>query len=333
MVPDLEHLSWGSKFYLLGGAYLQSFIHFKQLKSLSVPEILPLKESNIQILSSIASLRSLSFLIDLSGVSAPALPPHAFQGLTALALYGHSDHLVSFILACEFSNLERVSFRIVQPPTAGQPRHLWTALGQRFNPTLLTSIEAHYNCAFSARPSSLMEFFEPLLAFPNITIFDLAFFSMEPSIRDNDLARFGAAWPRLATFKIEHSKRYSQPDVARPTLPGVIELARRCPALTALYIPEIDPSPVPEKSTTPALGHRLRSVWIDSIAPPATIQVSMDIAAVVDRVFPWIDLEDPQNLSRLVPGKVWVEVLRLIRVMRIGRENGMAYTDVRRRGS
>nr|VWO94698.1 Atg26p [Ganoderma boninense] len=333
LVPDLEHFTWGVHLYLADAAYLQFFVHFKQLKSLSAPDNFPLNESNLRLVSSITSLQSLSCLIDLSGVTAPAFPPHAFQRLTSLALCGHSDHLVAFILACGFPNLEHTKFQIVHPPSSGKPRHLSTALCQRLNPTLLTSFEARYTHAFPMPPSSLMDYFEPLLAFPNVTSVDLAFLSTEPCIRDDDLARFGAAWPQLATFRIEHNKRYSQPQISRPTLPGLIALARRCPRLTTLYIPELDPSPMPEKSAIPALGHGLRSVWIDSIVPPFTLQVCMDVATAVDRVFPCIDFADPQILRYSVPGKSWVEVLRFVRAMRIGRENGVAYADMERQES
>ena len=327
MVPELEHFAFNSQGFYLAEPNLHSLMQFKQLKSLSMPENLALQESMLQMLSLITTLQDLSCTLDLSGISAPAFPPQAFQGLTAFTLRGNSDHIVAFVLACEFPNLVRTKFFVTQPPSVGQPRNLSTALCRRANPTVLSSFVAHFTHAFSARPSSL-EYFEPLLAFPKIILFQLTFSLTEPSIRDDDLARFGAAWPRLATLSISHRKHYSQPHVVCPTLSGLIDLARRCPHLTTLYLPELDPRPVPDLrgvSAVPALGHQLRSAWIDNITPPLTLQVYMDVATVVDRVFPWIDLADPQVRYYRPPGTGWVDVLQYINVMRLGRENGRAY--------
>ncbi|KAM5544750.1 hypothetical protein V8D89_001648 [Ganoderma adspersum] len=310
MVPELEHFTFDAGFYI-PDPYLHSLMQFKQLKSLSMPENLTLQESMLQMLSLITTLQSLSCTVDLSGISAPAFPPQAFQGLTGLTLRGHSDHLVAFVLACEFPNLAHTKFFITQPPSAGQPRNLATAL-------FLSFFVAHFTHAFAARPSCLVEYFEPLLAFPGITLFEIAFSFTEPSIRDDDLARFGAAWLLLTTFYVSHRKHYSQSYVVRPTLSGPIDLARRCPSLTTLYFPELEPRPIPEKSTVPALGHRLRSAcqWMDNITPPLTLQVYMDVAAIIDRVRYYRP-----------PGAGWVDVLQYINVMRLGRENGRAYAD------
>ena len=327
LVPDLEYFMYGAGFNLPEPC-LQSLMRFKNLKSLYTPSNVALREPMLQTLSSITTLQNLSCRIDLSDISAPTFPPHAFQGLTNLTLHGHSDHLLAFILACEFTNLVCTKFCITQPPSVGQPRQMWTALCQRANPALLTSIAAHFAHAFATRPRFLMEYVEPLLEFPGIAFFELAFPYTEPSIRDDDLARFCAAWPRLATFYIEHGRQYSQPDVGRPTLTGIVEFARQCPSLTTLYIPELEPSPLPDKSTVPAFGHRLRSMWINNVKPPLTLQVYTDVAMVVDYVFPWINLTHLPTLYYGPSGQGWLEVLQLVHVMRIGRENKRASTNL-----
>ncbi|KAM5544741.1 hypothetical protein V8D89_001639 [Ganoderma adspersum] len=56
----------------------------------------------------------------------------------------------------------------------------------------------------SARPPSLMMYFKLLLGLANITSFHLIFVYIEPSLWDDDLGRFGTAWPPLANFEVEH---------------------------------------------------------------------------------------------------------------------------------
>ncbi|KAI1792175.1 hypothetical protein LXA43DRAFT_364315 [Ganoderma leucocontextum] len=359
LAPKLEHLDVGADFNL-GQRSLQSFEHFTRLKYLSMPSDLALNEHMLQVLSSVPTLQNLSCRIDLSGIPAPAFGPHAFQQLTRLAVSGYSDHLVAFILACRFPNLVRIDLRIRQPPSAGQPRDVFTALCQRCNPTLLTSFEANLTHGFASRPSTLMEYFEPLLALPNITSFHVVFFLTDPSIRDDDLARFGAAWPRLASFRIEHhTRQYSNDNLARfsaawprlasfrvqhhtgqysdvracPTLSGILELAQRCPGLTTFHIPELDPrGTISERGAVPPLGHGLRSISVDNVTPPLSFQVYMEVATVLDRAFPSLELEDWRPLEVRVHGKGWPDVLRLMKVMRVGRENGRVYADLQRQG-
>ncbi|KAI1786089.1 hypothetical protein LXA43DRAFT_82522 [Ganoderma leucocontextum] len=326
MVPDLEHLSYGAPFNL-GQEYLR---HFTRLKSLSAPPNPALNEHRLQILSSITTLQNLSCFIDLSGISSLAFPPHAFQQLTELTIRGYSDHLVTFLLACRLLNLVRINLRshITQQPSARQPRDMFSAVCQCCNPTLLTSFAADFTHRFASRPSSLMEYLEPLLALPNITSFHLVFFLTEPSIRDDDLARFSAAWPHLASFRVLHrTKQYSEHDVARPTLAGIIELARRCPRLTTFHIPEVDAGVVPENGAVPPLGHGLRSALIENIVPPMSSQAYLEVATVLDRVFPKIDLEDARSMVSSVHGRGWAEVLRFMEAMRLGRDNGVVYAD------
>ncbi|KAI1792180.1 hypothetical protein LXA43DRAFT_365116 [Ganoderma leucocontextum] len=330
MVPDLEILNYGADLNL-GHGYLQSFRHFTRLNTLSMPPDDALNEHMLHILSSITTLRKLSCSIDLSGSSPLALPKGAFQELAELTVKGHSDHLVAFVLACQFPNLVRITLGITQPPSATQPQDVFTAVCQRCDSTVLTSFTADFGHAFASRPSSLMEYFEPLLAFPNITSFCLIFCLTEPSISNDDLARVGAAWPRLASFCVlQLPNQYSRHGVACPTLSGIVELGRRCPRLTTVRIPELDASTIPERGTTPALGHGLRSVSIRNIRVVSllSLDVYMEVAAVLDRVFPSIDLEDAWSMVDVHGrGKGWDDVLRFMEAMRLGRENGVVYAD------
>ena len=334
MVPDLQHLIYDVEFDL-GQEYLQSFTQFTQLKILTTPPSVALNEYMLKVLSSLPTLQNLSCFIDLSGISALALCSNPFPELAELDLAGQSDHLFTFIFACPVPKLERIKLRIDQPPSARHPRDMFAALCRSCDATQLTSFFAEFTHPFAARPNSLMVYFEPLLALRNMLSFHLGFTSTEPSIRNDDLARIGNAWPRLASLRIKHSTtRYSQRDIAAPSLFAVVELARRCPCLRSLHLPELDPHVPPDSSegsadTPPALGHPLHVLVIANIRPPLSFRVHMGVATVLDRVFPSIDL----NASQFgLHGRGWQDVLGLMEAMRVGRANGAVYTDLQRQG-
>ena len=113
------------------------------------------------------------------------------------------------------------------------------------------------------------------------------------------------------------------------TLSGIIELARRCPALTTFHIPELDARTIPATSAVPVLGHGLHFASIINIPPPKSLEVYLKVATVLDRVFPAIDLDEA--LQSLYPwGNGWAEVVSFLKAMRVGRANGGAYADFAR---
>ena len=84
----------------------------------------------------------------------------------------------------------------------------------------------------------------------------------------------------------------------RPTLSGLVDLARRCPRLEASRVPLLDASVIPEKTAVPPLGHGLRSLLLNNIALPAAGSPPyMEAATVLNRVFPSIDLEEAQKMA------------------------------------
>ncbi|KAM5544106.1 hypothetical protein V8D89_002292 [Ganoderma adspersum] len=337
MVPDLEHLTYRTEFNL-PQEHLQSFTQFKRLKSLSTPSNVALNKGMLEILSSVPTLQNLSCWIDLSGTSALALP-HAFLKLTDLNLRGDGDHFLTFVLACHFPKLARIELRITQPPSVRPPQDAFSALSQRCDPTLLTSFVAEFTHQFTEPPRSLMEYFRPLLVLRNMTTLRLVFRYTEPSIRDDDLVQIGAAWPRLSSFRVEHSTgKYSERGVSAPTLLALVAFALRCPFLTNLYIPELDPRNLPEhgeqlQNVVPRQGHALTSLGINNIRPPLSFDVYMDVATVLDRAFPSINLEEAESWMIMGPnGKGWLDILRLMKAMRVRRANGGLYADLRRQG-
>ena len=68
---------------------------------------------------------------------------------------------------------------------------------------------------------------------------------------------------------------------------------------------------------------------IINIFSPPSLEVYLEVAGVLDRVFPAIDLDRAWE-ERLPWGKGWEEVLSFLKAMRVGRVNGGAYADLLR---
>ncbi|PIL32338.1 hypothetical protein GSI_05584 [Ganoderma sinense ZZ0214-1] len=333
MVPDLEHFIYSSGYNPLVPVVqgcLQPLTQFKRLKSLTTPPAMLFDQNMLQVVSSIATLEKLHCHINLSGISTLVLPSNPFLQLAEADLIAHSDHLITFFRACPFPNLARIELHIAGPPSANHPRDLFIALCQHCDPTLIEHIYISVLHALTPRPSSLMDYAEPLMALRNMRSFHIYFRATDPSLCDDDILRIGAAWPRLASLRIAHvTGEYSQPDVAAPSLSAIVELARRCPALTSLRLPELDSRdlPVPRQSAVSPLGHGLRYLKIDSVRPPPPTseshQVYMDMATVLDLVFPSIDLK--KALSKVDPRrKSWADILLLMQAKQAERANGPA---------
>ena len=231
MAPNLKTFYYDIDISV-GHGYVKEFRHFTRLDSLSISSELGLDEAALRMLPAIVTLRNLSVHIDLSRSSSLALRPYTFSHLTELTVSGRCDDLTAFIGACQLPALTDITLSVKQLPRARELVDSFAAMCRRFNPALLTL----FSTTIIPAPGSgrLMQYIEPLAAFPNIERFDLWSSSVIPSIPDDDLARFGAAWPRLTRFHVSHlvSKRgVLPPGFVPPTVSGLVELARRCPHL------------------------------------------------------------------------------------------------------
>ena len=345
VVPDLEDFSYDVDFTLVCGrvnlvdGHLESFrLHFTRLTTLSICCEVVIDSDHIpRSLSSIPTLQSLTLTtITLPSGFALALPENRFEQLKDLHLGGHFHHLTAVVQACQLPRLVSMSLETFHPSTGRDTRGLLTAIRQRCDLALLTSFSLKIFYKFAGAPpppKSLMEHFEPLLAFPNVASFYFHCHYIVPPVQDDDLIRFGTAWPHLTSFDVSNSARqYSQPSVARPTLSGLVEFAQRCPRLHALHLPELDASVLPEKGTVPLLRHKLRrlAIWTVMVTPESESGVYMQVAAVLDRVFPAIDLEHTQ--FRSVGRRGWRDILQFMEAMRLGRETAGLYADLPQEG-
>ena len=116
--------------------------------------------------------------------------------------------------------------------------------------------------------------------------------------------------------------------MTRPTVSGIIELARRCPELAILQICELDVSTAPkEDAAVLCLGHGLRSMAVRNVLQPCAPQKYLETATLLDRAFPAIDLDDSQQ-HWVGFGKGWEEILDSVKTIRLRRETGGEYPEL-----
>ena len=326
MAPDLESLEYALDIDL-DHEHMESFGHLTRLKTLSVGTGTPVNEHALRMLSNISALRELSCHIDLSHSPAFPRPRYTFQQLTSLFIHGQFDSLNAFMQASQLPGLANIALRIWQLPGAGELVDAFAAVCKRCDPALLTSFSVDFAWSIATPhpiPSCVLQYLEPLLALPNIVSFHLKFsHKFMPSIHDDDLSRFGGAWSRLSSFRVSViSRRFSQPRVARPTLFGLIDLARRCPGLNVFQIPELDMNvPLLEKDAALPLGHGLQIFLIRHVMLPSPESPAfLEAATLLGRLFPSIDVEDAQSTMMEPSAEKWKKFLGLLDAVRLARE-------------
>ena len=326
MAPNLETIYYDLDIDL-GYEDLESFVHLTRLKTLSISPKVTLDGHALGILSSIATLQVLS--CHSTGLSNRSTFPRTqciFQQLTELLLRGRLDHLPILMRPCQFPNLAQIKFHIDQPLSAVEPSEAFATICQCFNPASLTSFSlVVYHAHIAPHPYSLLHSLEPLLSFPNIESFHVTLPWIMPSVNDDDLARFGRAWLRLSSFSVwghhPDSEILFEPEIMRPTLAGLVALARGCPQLNSFCVPRMDMNIVPEETVALPLGHGLRYLVVcDNVTLPSPESPAYsDAATILDRVFPSIDLKKAQLEGKSVEG--WGDFLEFWGTVRRGRED------------
>ncbi|KAI0366712.1 hypothetical protein BV20DRAFT_971432 [Pilatotrama ljubarskyi] len=142
----------------------------------------------------------------------------------------------------------------------------------------------------------LADLFEPCLAFPDITAFELELFTNTPHVSDADLLQFATAWPKLRFFSVSHELLVAHPRTtirtaqqARPTLNSLINLAQLCPSLYSLYIPTIDVSTIPSKDSVPVVRQTaLRNLQVRELHG-GRIANLLDVAVIINMLFPRVE--------------------------------------------
>ncbi|PIL32752.1 hypothetical protein GSI_04867 [Ganoderma sinense ZZ0214-1] len=319
--PDLaisrEHLTCLSRFTHLEELYLKDHLTFD--------EDLLLLLVNLRDLTHM----KLSVLLRDSTTYGPLDLTQGFQKLTRLTLGGQPAHLARFMLACSMPRLNDLSLLPGSRPADGLDTSL-ASICRHIGPHTLTRFETQVE-NFVRPPRFLMTFLQPLLPFSKLE--EVVFYVKALPLHDMDFFRIARAWPKLRMLRLKESPiTISDPDrepgsVVRPTIHALVELARHCPRLTCLCIPELDASVLPLVDCVPRLGHGPLDLCIQNLVGAEDEETQFVIAAVLDRLFPRLDLEYGIEELRGYGGNVnpFLEdsenISLLLRAMQQGREH------------
>ncbi|KAI1788317.1 hypothetical protein LXA43DRAFT_1159923 [Ganoderma leucocontextum] len=305
-----------SGFHLFSGTHLSALQNLAVLTELSLGSNFPLNGALLRQLSMTSSLNALT--IAICGIDSTDLQSlsDGFRSLHNLTIRGDLEHLVNFILACRLPCLDGLTLQTNDFAEAKQ---------------------------FRARLASICE--HPGLP-RTLTRIGCEFFSdTTPSFCDADLIRLGDAWANLQHLDVRRHPvsppTWHYPYVGleyrdgtertprrpAPTLFGLLELTRRCPALGHVHLPELDASTLPQSNASRPRGHPIREISFDSIRYAPSSSNPCAVADVLDLAFPRLDVslsisEAARNCD-LRPGERvdsrWGDVLKFVRAMQLRR--------------
>ncbi|KAI1785850.1 hypothetical protein LXA43DRAFT_100386 [Ganoderma leucocontextum] len=311
--------------------HLMCLPRFTQMEQLYLSDRFPFDEELLLLLVNFRNLTDLKVSVMLrdSTDSAPLDLTDGFQNLTTLNLSGQPAHLARFMLACSMPRLSDLSLWLDSHRADGLDISL-ASICRHIGPHTLTHFEIQVE-NFLRPPRFLMNFLEPLLPFANLE--QVVFHVADLPLRDQDLVRISRAWPKLRMLRLKHSHvTLSDPDrepgsVERPTLQGLVELARRCPHLGCLCIPELDASVLPQLDTVPLMGHGPLDLCMQNLVGAEDEETQLDVAVILDRLFPRLELEYGieelrgygDNLNPYLEDSE--NISKLLRAMQIGRDH------------
>ncbi|PIL32753.1 hypothetical protein GSI_04868 [Ganoderma sinense ZZ0214-1] len=316
----------------IGREDLMCLSRFTQLEELYLNDHLVLDEDLLFMLNGLKNIRFLKIPILLRGPpeSTQVHLPYEFHNLTGLDLCGPPAHLARFIVASSMPRLNDLSIWFGPHHSDGIETYL-TSICRHIGPHTLAHFTAQLS-SFVHAPQLLMRLLEPLLPFAQLEEVVVRQADSLP-LRDEDLARISHAWPKLRMLRFDQSTTaLEDPDrqpgsTARSTLAGLVDLARGCPHLTELCIPELDASVLPPIAGVPLMGHGPLDLCIENLVGAEDEETQLDVAVILDRLFPCLDLDYGIKEQRNYGGNAnpytaeSENVSKLLRVMQLGREH------------
>ena len=278
-------------------------------------------ETILRSISNIPTINDLNVTIRLRGQGRVALDlGDSFQGLSHLTLRGVSKDLSDVVAAMSAPSLEWFELQFTDSVGAATLDASLTAIASHI-PDTITHCACIFRASLSPLPTSLAGFLQPLLLkMPNLESFDLSSKRSPLSITNDDLIWFGDAWPKLHHLNIRQwTYRFNHKNVRRPNVSGLAELAKRCPNLRMLCLPELDISRTTEPKVIRFIDHRLEYLLLQSVSTAPT-QALHEVAVAIDAMFPHLNL----HKMRPIPGgpsTQWVNVWKTLWIMRWGRRN------------
>ncbi|PIL32741.1 hypothetical protein GSI_04856 [Ganoderma sinense ZZ0214-1] len=194
-------------------------------------------------------------------------------------------------------------------------------------PDTLTQYASTFCAPLGSDPMAVMDLIKPLLSkMPMLDDFRVVAEKSALSVANDDLILLGDAWPHLTRLTIRQcttGPRSNLPDARRPlNVSGLAELARRCPKLTMLSLPELDASKPAEPRPAPFLGHRLKQLCFQG-ASSAPARALNEAAVAINIMFPHLELHEMQPRAKC-PAKVdaaWAHIWNTLEIMRWGRRD------------
>ncbi len=312
--------------------YLTCLSQFAQMEQLVLSSHSILDEDLLMVLTRPTNLTHLgaSILLRDPSESGQLDLKDGFQKLTNLSLELHRQpSLPRFFFATSMPRLRDLSIRL-RDQLADGFHTSFPSICRHIGPHTLTRLQVELD-DFAHPPPFLMELLEPLLPFANLEELELLFEEHLP-LRDEDIARFAHAWPKLRVLLFMQSEAtVSEPDrepgaVERPTLHGLITLARGCPQLGRLCVPDLDVSALPQADGVPLLAHGPLDLCVQNLVGAEDGERQLDVAVALDRLFPRLKLKfGIEELAGYDNPNPFLEdsenVSRLLRAMQIARRN------------
>ncbi|KAI1783203.1 hypothetical protein LXA43DRAFT_357137 [Ganoderma leucocontextum] len=291
--PGLVRLSF-FPFMNIGREHLMCLSRFTKMVQLDLSDHATLDEDLLLLLSNLENLTRMRIPILFRDPTESLDLKNGFQKLTKLDLRCRPTHLARFMLASPMSRLNDVCLRLGSH-LADDFHTSLPSICRHIGPHTLTRFRAELD-DFRRPPRFLMDLLEPVLPFVNLEELEF-FFEEHLPLRNEDLERFSHAWPKLrALILIQGETTLSNPDrvpgsVERPTLHGLVELARQCPQLDRLCIPDLDASRLPQADSVPLMGHGPLDLCVQNLVGAGVDETQLRVAVVLDRLFPCLKLE------------------------------------------
>ncbi len=332
-----------------------SILHnFSRLADLSLGPGLTLDGPMLLQLSTSISLDTLTVSIhNIHSTDLQSLD-NGFRSLRKLTVRGTLNHLVKFMLSSLLPHLDEIMLQVIDSGSVNQKK-LYRGLASICQHSGLPGSLTRVGCEFCSgvareRQDTLVRDLKPFLeSFPLVEHCHFTFYDTPPSICDGDLTQLGDTWANLQSLEIRSRHRLNEwydlqrlgppADILRPTLSGLAELARRCPSLVRVHLPELDATTLPRMNTVARLGHSVREVSFDNVRYAARSSGKpCAVAAVFDIAFPKLDVSNSMPASASAPrtcshscdvspasmphaGSEWKKVMKFVHAMQLGRRH------------
>ncbi len=310
----------------LGREHLLYLERFISIQDICLSHHFYLDDAILQALSEIPTIRHLFVAVRLGrGGRKEALDfGDRFHGLRNLELRGTHKDVSDVVAAMSAPRLDLIALEFTDSPSMNAP---FSAIAPHI-PDTITGYSCTFSAALDPLPKSLADLLDSLPSrMPKLVSFDLTSEKSPLSVTNDDLARLGDAWPLLRHFTIRQSAdRFNLEGVRRPHVSALAALAKRCPKLKTLNLPELDIAKPTGANTNnaipiPLLDHRLKELLFQSISISPT-KAQHEAAVAIDMMFPHLDLRTMRPGYRgATKSGVWVNMWKTLEIMRWGRKN------------